>query len=574
MAFPETPTSASRSTHGTSRRSEQTPLDPAAPGRFRPVSMVLPVLVVLVISGVVISTARSPVERARGDRGVAVAAIDPAVARLNSKFQSTWRSTQVTPAAQAEDLQILRRLSLALHGTVPSLEEVRSFEADTGEDKLNRWVGRMLADPRFHQYFAERLARALVGTDNGQFIIFRRDRFVSWLSEQLRDDKPWDETVRTLVAQEGLWTDRPAVNFISHAADDGKLDENKLAGRVARVFLGQRIDCAQCHDHPFAEWKQGQFEGLASFFGQAKVTITGIEDRTVVDNKPVQYVIQDRHTLKDRVVEPQAPVNPQWLPATGSRRQRLAAWITHPENRRFERAIANRVWGLLFGKPLVEPVDDLPDPKPDTVDALDILGQDFREQHYSLRRLVQVIAASQPFRASSEASQSLSAEAIEQAECQWAQFPLIRLRPEQVIGSILQASSVQTADQNSHLLLRVIRLTRERDFVRDYGDLADSELEERGGTIPQRLLLMNGNLAGEMLESNPLNSIARISMMASTDERCIECLYLVCLTRRPSPQELDHFKKLLAGQTGRDRERRIEDIVWGLCNSTEFTWNH
>src|SRR5262249_1783437 len=160
---------------------------------------------------------------------------------------------------------------------------------------------------------------------------------------------------------------------------------------------------------------------------------------------------------------------------------------------RFERAIANRVWALLFGRALHDPVDDLPDPTDDPHDVLNLLGADFRQHGCDLRRLIQVIAASKPFRADSERVPNPSVETshgeelalIQRAEASWAFFPLIRLRPEQVIGSIRQSTSIQTADQDSHWMLRPLRLIQSGEFVRDYGDLGENELHDRGGTIPQ-----------------------------------------------------------------------------------------
>jgi hypothetical protein len=544
----------------------------------------LPVAVVLVVATIVALAARSPLPPAekRPEVGVEISDLRPAVECVNAEFARRWKDAGVAPAAHAPDLQVLRRLSLALCGTIPSLQEIRQFEADERPDRLAHWTRRMLADVRFADYFAERLARGLVGNDNGQFVIYRRGRFVDWLSEQLQKNTPYDETVRTMISQTGLWTGNPAVNFVTAAINDGDVDENKLAGKTVRAFLGQRIDCAQCHDHPFAHWKQHEFEGLAAFYGQVQQSIVGIEDKAVRDGKPVEYEVEDRKTLEKRVVPVEVPFHSEWLPESGSRRQRLAQWITNPGNRRFERAIANRVWGLLFGRAFSEPVDDLPDPDDEKRDLLDLLGEDFREHHCDLRRLIQVVAASEPFRAASELelppdpqrSTGVELAALGAAERSWAVFPLIRLRPEQVIGSIFQSSSIQTADQNSHLLFRALRLIQGGQFVKEYGDLGDDELLERGGTIPQRLLMMNGELASGPTNSNPINAVGRIATFASTDEKCVETAYLACLARRPSPAELAHFVAQLKDAKKGERVQIVEDLVWTLFNSTEFSWNH
>ena len=546
----------------------------------------LPLVVVLSVATIVALAARSPLPSAEKlpEVGAELSDLKPILDRVNAEFASRWKSAGITPAAPASDLQVLRRMSLALQGTVPSLQEVRQFEADTRPDRLDHWTRRMLADVRFSDYFAERLARAMVGSENGQFVIYRRGRFVDWLSEQLHKNTPFDQIVRTMISQTGLATGTPAVNFMTAAVNERDIDANKLTGKTVRAFLGQRIDCAQCHDHLFAHWKQSEFEGLAAFYGQVQHTIAGIEDKTVKDGKAVEYEVEDRKTLEKRIVPVTVPFHSEWLPETGTRRQRLAAWITNPANRRFERSIANRVWGLLFGRAYLEPVDDMADPSddPDQRDLLDLVGEDFRLHNYDLRRLIQVLVASEPFHLASEFAlppgrqHTPEAElaALKAAEQVWAVFPLIRLRPEQVIGSIFQSSSIQTADQNSHLLFRTLRLLQGNQFVNEYGDLGENELLDRGGTIPQRLIMMNGDLAAGPTNANPVNAVGRIALFASSDEKCIETAYLCCLTRRPTSGELLAFSADLKDKTGSDRRDVVEDLIWILFNSTEFSWNH
>ncbi len=538
-----------------------------------------PAFVVVAVSAVVAWAARSPVDWQRigpyaGPGGGHFESAPPpseiadAVAAVDGLFARAWKEAGVTPARPADDLQVLRRISLALCGTIPSLEEIREFESVAGPDRLDRWTRRYLGDNRFATYFAERLARGFVGAEMGQFIVFRRDRFTDWLRQQLAENKPYDEVVRRMIAETGLWTDHPATNFITAAMADGNLDENKLAGRTARAFLGQRIDCAQCHNHPFAEWKQSQFEGLAALFGQTKSSLVGVEDKA-----KMRYEVEDRKTLKKRVVEPAVPFHPEWLPAAGTRRERLAAWVTHPENRRFERATANRVWGLLFGKPFHAPVDDLPDPPADgDRDLLDVLGADFRAHHCDLSRLIRVIAASRCYRQDSARDESASVPADSRGAD--TVFPMTRLRPEQLIGSILQAASLRTIDQNSHLLVRTLRYFQENDFVKEYGDLGDNELEERAGTISQALLRMNGKLASDALAAGPLNSTSRIATFAGTSEKCLETCYLVALSRRPTQAEADYFLPQIESAQGGSRSQVVEDIFWSLFNSPEFSWNH
>ncbi|APZ96192.1 DUF1549 domain-containing protein [Fuerstiella marisgermanici] len=522
--------------------------------------------------------------------------IDASVSRVNAALRQHWKDEGLEPAELADELTVFRRLSLALHGTIPSLEEINSFNADSPDDRIERWLLKMLADKRFHDYFSDRLARVLSGVEEGQFVIFRRDRLRDWLSEQLRADRPWPEITTELIAADGLWTSNGAANFITAASipDEG-LDESKLAGRTVRAFLGQRIDCAQCHDHPFDTWKQNDFEGLAAFFGRARVTIGGvIDDPTSDDDKPVEYKVIDPGEQDGRVVAPRVPFHEEWMQEDGSRRQRLASWVIHPDNRRFERAIANRVWGLMFGRSWYDPVDDLGHPAEDAADhdLLDVVGREFRNNGGRLHFLIRLIAQSDAFRQKSEVSWA-DEDLYSQMSREWAVFPLVRLRPEQIIGTMVQAGSVKTIDRNSNLFVRFMRFNNESDFLKAYGDAEDDELLQQSGTIPQALLRMNGKFTRELTNTRLFSAAGQILNYSGDDEAVVQNCFLACLSRYPSEQERKYFverlraaerdgKQLPAEAESTDengeaeflsKEDAVRDMYWVLFNSPGFSWN-
>jgi hypothetical protein len=190
---------------------------------------------------------------------------------------------------------------------------------------------------------------------------------------------------------------------------------------------------------------------------------------------------------------------------------------------------------------------------------------------YDLRRLIRVIAGSRVFRLDS-ASEPEPGEA---EDLHWAVFPITRLRPEQVAGSILQAASVATLDAESHILLRLARFGQINEFVTRYGDTGEDEFDGRGGTIPQRLLMMNGKIVRERVAANWLNSIGRVARMAPSHEKAVETAYLAVLSRRPTPEEAAHFEQSLRGAPSPShRQQMLEDLFWALVNSAEFSWNH
>ncbi|MGB4736709.1 MAG: DUF1549 domain-containing protein [Fuerstiella sp.] len=521
--------------------------------------------------------------------------IDESVSRVNEWLRQRWSNEELEPAEMADDLTVYRRLSLALHGTVPSLEEVVAFNADSSANRIERWLAMMLEDDRFAEYFADRLERVLTGVEEGQFLIFRRDRLRSWMAEQLTNDRPWPEITTDLIAAEGLWTSKPSSNFITAAfVDEEGIDENELAGRTVRAFLGQRIDCAQCHDHPFDNWKQQDFEGLAAFYGQARVTPGGVIDRKTADGKAIEYEIVDPGAEEGRIVPPRFPFHEEWDSHDESRRVRLAKWVVHPDNRRYERAIANRIWGLMFGKSWYDPVDDLGHPEEADADRdlLDVLGNEFRNNGGRLKFLIRTIALSDAFRLKSDVPWA-DEDRYARMTNEWAVFPLVRLRPEQMIGSMFQAGRVRTIDKNSTLFIRFMRFISENDFLKEYGDATDDELLQQSGTIPQALLRMNGRFTRELTETGLFGAAGQLMRYSGDDEALVQNCFLACLTRLPSPEERTYFVDLFqqidpaieetesdaptvqaANDSKISRSQQVRDLYWMLFNSPGFSWNH
>jgi hypothetical protein len=503
------------------------------------------------------------------------------VRQVDDEFREFWREANLEPAPEADSLTVIRRLSLGLTGTIPSLEEIRKLDKVQDAERLEWWLGYLLQDQRYADYFAERLARAYVGTENGPFLVYRRRRFVHWLSDQVADNRPYNELVEQLITDEGLWTDSPAVNFVSVTADqnmDNKPDPIRLAARTSRAFLGLRVDCLQCHDDNLGTLNLGpqyaprggtqrDFHQLAAFFSEVESSLRGIQE----SEDPVDYVYKYLDSDSETVVPVSVPYREDLLMTDGTRRERLAAWITHPENRPFARAIVNRVWALLLGRPLVEPVDDLPlhGPFPP---GLERLADDLIAHQYDLKRLIAIIASTAAFRRDSRAEFDITSAHEES----WAVFPVTRLRPEQIAGAAIQASSLRTINAKASGLERLIRFGQEQDFVNRYGDLGEDEFNMTGGTIPQRLIMMNGELIAERTEPNDLllNAPAQIATLSPDDSTAVETAYLVVLSRYPTPREQEHFENRLRESSGEDRRDRLSDLYWVLVNSSEFIWNH
>ena len=184
------------------------------------------------------------------------------------------------------------------------------------------------------------------------------------------------------------------------------------------------------------------------------------------------------------------------------------------------------------------------------------------------------IAATEVFQLDSATDSESDSEAATPAEKAWAAFPMTRLRPEQVVGSVFQAASLSTLNAETHILFRAINSGDENKFVKRFGDSGEDEFDSHGGTIPQRLLMLNGELISKRTQNGILNGVTHIGYFAPTDEAAVETAYLTILTRKPTPEELRHFQAKLAGTRGDARGSRLSDLFWTLVNATEFSWNH
>jgi hypothetical protein len=497
------------------------------------------------------SAASMTVERTGAGEAAVVRAIDEAMA-------TAWSDAELDPLERADDRTVVRRLSLALSGTVPSLEELRALEAIPEERRIDAHLDHLLEDRRFSDYWAERWARAYVGTESGPLIVYRRRRLLDWLSDELAANTPYDELVRKLVSSEGLWTDKPETNFITAHERDAK----KLAATTARAFLGVRLDCAECHDHPFAHWKQADFEGLAGFYADLDQGLFGITDGSA----PLSL---EDPSGEMRTVEARVPFADELLPAEGRARTRLAGWLTHPDNPYLARATAHRVWTLMFGQGFTHAVDDI-EPEPVVPAVLDLLADDFRDHGFDLQRLIRVIAATRAFRLQAAGP----GDQAGRASLKFAAFPATPLRGEQIAGALAQVSSLRTLDAGSHLVWRLMRSGTEREFVARYGDRGRDELSPAQGSIAQRLTLMNGKVAAERVEANLFSAAGRIAGLAPDDQERVRLCFLVVLTRVPTAEELERFAPRFATTTGRERQALTEDLLWTLINTTEFSWNH
>jgi hypothetical protein len=337
------------------------------------------------------------------------------------------------------------------------------------------------------------------------------------------------------------------------------------------------MDCLNCHDDFLDKLnfgteqepvlgQQEHFHSLAAFYAgtAAKNPFKGIAE----DNG--KYRFEFLGESETREVTPTVPFRSDLLPSDGKPRKRLADWVTHPENRSFSRAAVNRVWALMFSRPLVEPVDDIPIDSA-VPEVLDVLADDFVAHGFSIKRLIRLIVESDAFQRDSRAD----FEVTEAHENCWAVFPISQLRPEQVAGRLFQACSLTALDSTSSIFTQLKVFGDTQDFLKRFGDKGEDDFEAYSVTISQRLIMMNGNLVTERTKVDLVaNAATRIATMVRGDSQAVEAAFLSVMNRTPSSQESRTFTEFLRDKRGNTRSQAVSDIYWALLNSTEFSWNH
>lgn len=498
--------------------------------------------------------------------------------RIDRHLQARWKSDGITPAPLADDAEFLRRVTLHLAGTVPAVAEARTFLAETSVEKRAALVDSLLESPHYLTNFSNVFRQFLMPEGSTDFQVRAQiPGFEAWLRQHLARNTPYDVLVRELLTVP-LDTGRVMVaspETMGAASPLGffqskQVKPENLAAATSRMFLGLRIECAQCHDHPQDVWKRHQFWGYAAFFA-------GIErvDRNEEFVGRVKEVF-DRRELTipdpqvDRVVQATFldGSSPQWRTRVSSRRE-LADWITARSNPFFARATVNRLWAHFFGLGFVNPIDDFSATNPPShPELLDEIAADFAAHDYDLKYLMRAITLTRAYQATS--AQSHESQGQPQ---QFARMSVQGLTGEQLFDSLARA----IGDFNGVLPPQdPLGMTSPRaEFLELFAADAASTTD-RQTSILQALALMNGTFtatATSLEQSATLTAIVDFPLI--DDGQRIDALFLAAVSRYPRPHERERLVRYVAsgGPTGNSRAA-LADLFWALLNSSEFLFNH
>ena len=486
------------------------------------------------------------------------------------------KALTINPSPPADDAAFLRRAFLDALGVLPGPEEARAFLADRDPEKRAKLVGGLPGRPEFADFWALKWADLLRNEeksmgDKGVWV------FTRWLRDQMARDVPLDEFARSLVASRGTTYRDPPTSFYRT-----NRDPTAAAEAVGQVFLGVRLQCARCHNHPFDRWTQDDYYGLAAYFGNlARKQVNDARrdkfDKHLIMGDEVLYLAGSPGMIHPRTgskVAPKPPGGPS--PALGDgpdARDDLAEWLTR-DNPQFARTMANRVWYHLLGRGIVEPVDDFRDSNPPSNPALlDALTAEFVRGGMRLRPLVTLIMKSRTYALGAKPEPTNRDD-----EANFARASVRLLPAEVLLDAIGQALGRREPFPAAPGGARAVQLAGAKaggDFLKVFGKperLLSCECERSDAiTLAQAFQLINGEAVRVRLEA-PDNRIGRLLLAGLDDPTILAEVYLATLGREPGDAEREGALAHLAKAP--DRRKAWEDVAWAILNSKEFLLRH
>ncbi len=485
---------------------------------------------------------------------------------IDTLVHDKLRKLRITPSELCSDEQFLRRVFIDITGTLPSSEEHELFLADTAENKREVVVDQLLQRKEFVDMWVMKWAELLqVRTINNRVAKKPMLRYFNWLREKIASNTPSDVMVRELLASKGGTFSSPATNYYQTETETLKVAEN-----AAQVFMGMRIQCTQCHNHPFDRWTMDDYYGFAAFFSQIGRKTAEDPREQIIFNSGSGEV---KHLVDGRNMAPKFLGGETPDLKGRDRREVLAEWLASPDNPYFATNLSNIVWAHFFGKGIIDQVDDVRISNPPVnAELLAELGTRFTDYNYDFRRLVKDICTSRTYQLSTQTNPS-----NEKDHRNFAHAELRRLRSEVMLDCITQLTSstdkfpglpvgaraVHIADGNTstYFLTTFGRAKRE--------SVCSCEVQMEPN-LSQALHLMNGDTVNEKIKQGGL--IPNMIAEKKTSADIITEMYVRCFCRKPTEHELT---KLVAITTEEeDPKPALEDIFWSLLNSREFLFNH
>ena len=484
---------------------------------------------------------------------------------IDTFVNAKLKKLRLAPSGLCSDEAFLRRVYIDVIGMLPTVEEYQRFMGNKSPHKREQLVDELLGRKEFAEVWVMKWAELLQIHSSLQVSYKATILYYEWLQDKIARNVPMDQMVQELLSASGGTFKSPATNYYQNETDTLKVAEN-----VAQVFMGMRVQCAQCHNHPFDRWTQNDYYGFAAFFSQIGRKGTDDPRETIVFNS---FGGEVTHPVGGRVMKPKFLGGAEPDTAGKDRRVVLAKWLASPDNPYFATNLANIVWAHFFGIGIINAVDDVRVSNPaSNPELLQELGKRFTEYHYDFKKLVRDICTSRTYQLAPEPNASNEGDSRN-----FAHSYLRRIRAEMFLDCITQvtetknkfaglplgARAVQIADggSTSYFLTTFGRATRETVCS------CEVKLEP---TLSQSLHLLNGDTTTQKIQAG--NVVGRRLAEKKKPMEIVDELYIRCLTRKPDAGERQGLEKSLAAAP--DKQKALEDVFWALLNTREFMFNH
>ncbi len=495
----------------------------------------------------------------------------PAANVIDELIHAKLQKLRINPSAICTDEEFLRRASLDICGVLPTSDEYRSFMASADPQKRAALVDQLLVRKEFVDLWVMKWSELMmIRTVPNEVSYKAMLLYYNWLQERIEANTPIDQLVRELLSAKGGTFTEPATNYFQHERDTLKTAEN-----VAQVFMGMRIQCAQCHNHPFDRWTMDDYYGFANFFAQIGRKRGEDPRETIVFNSGNGDV---KHPVGGRVVPPKFLGGAVPDAQGRDRREVLADWLASPANEYFGRNLVNIVWAHFFGSGIVDEVDDVRVSNPPVNKALlDVLATRFVESKYDFKQLVREICTSNAYQRSTQANETNADD-----DRNFSKARLRRIRSEVLLDVVTAATATQNKFQGLPLGARAVQIADGNTssyFLTTFGratrGTACSCEVKMEPNLSQALHLLNGDTVQEKIASGGV--VKRMLDEKRSAEQIVEEVYLRTLTRMPTEKERTALLEILQDPAAQDPaaiQRNLEDSFWAILNSREFVFNH
>lgn len=480
---------------------------------------------------------------------------------------------RILPSGICTDEEFVRRVYIDVIGIYPNPDEIKSFLADANPNKRGDLVDSLTQRKEFTEVWVMKWAELLqirsdiAGNNNRPPFYKNALLYYNWLGERIGKNVPLDEIVTELLSSTGGTVSNPAVNFYQTELDQLKLTEN-----VAQVFMGMRIQCAQCHNHPFDRWTMDDYYGFKAFFAQIGRKATDDPQEVIIFNSKGG---ESKHFLTNAVMKPKflGGETPEIKPGE-DRRKVLAEWIASPKNPFFARNISNIVWAHFFGMGIVDPVDDVRvSNPPSNPELLTALAETLTSYKYDMRRLVKDICTSMTYQRSTKVNETNAGDKKNFSHAQ-----VRRVRAEILLDAISQITETPNKFKGLPLGARAVQIADgavSNYFLDTFGrakreSVCSCEVKMEP-TLSQALHLMNGDAINDRIKQGKV--VVKLIQEKKPDDEIVENLYLRVFGRMPADKEKESIRQTLMASPDQ-RQQVLEDVFWALMNSKEFYFNH